>query len=255
MGILEQITPTTETDPDDEYIDDFAIMRARSRGQGLIKNMDNLKKFQQAQFGKEATASDPQDKKNRQILKQVVEFFEPIKRSTEKSDFFTSLKKGFKQENKLIVTPNEDRADELGQVTYFGWVLKQIRDTDKFHTRWIVLRGCDIYWYRNVTDLVQKDKQTLPAKPILNFKVDGKDCFSVPKIEGADGSRRLVFMSNNETDFEEILKIMTNLRIYIESTIHNRDMIDSVICSYIIERRERTEFMFRDINLHQEYRI
>ncbi len=50
------------------------------------------------------------------------------------------------------VRADDDRADELGYQNFFGNVSKRIAETKKFHARWVVLRGLDLYWYREVDD-------------------------------------------------------------------------------------------------------
>ena len=51
---------------------------------------------------------------------------------------------------------DDDRVDDLGQQNFFGYVSKRRADTSKFHERWMVLRGLDLYWYRKVDDDSQK---------------------------------------------------------------------------------------------------
>ena len=61
---------------------------------------------------------------------------------------------------------NDDRADELGQQNFFGFTHKRRAETSKFHKRWMVLRGLDLYWYRDVDD----DSQPL----IVNVNSNGR---------------------------------------------------------------------------------
>jgi len=81
-------------------------------------------------------------------------------------------------QNKISISTDEKRYDELGRVTYFGTVYKKRGDLNKFHGRWIVLRGFDIYWFREAMGLC-KGKATLPSLPVATHKFEQKECFIV----------------------------------------------------------------------------
>ena len=72
----------------------------------------------------------------------------------------------------IKVRANDDRADELGQQNFFGFTHKRRAETSKFHKRWMVLRGLDLYWYRDVDDDSQKGIMQLPAKPVKEEEFD-----------------------------------------------------------------------------------
>lgn len=56
----------------------------------------------------------------------------------------------------IKVRAEDDRADDLGAQNFYGYVAKRRAETNKFHSRWMVLRGLDLYWYRQVNDDGQK---------------------------------------------------------------------------------------------------
>jgi hypothetical protein len=48
----------------------------------------------------------------------------------------------------IKVKSDDERFDELGRINGYGNIDKQIRNTDKFHRRWINFRGFQLYWFR-----------------------------------------------------------------------------------------------------------
>ena len=84
------------------------------------------------------------------------------------------------EKNQVKVRADEAKYDELGMVNFYGYVSKRRADMNKFHDRWMVLRGQELYWYRNVGDQQQKGINILPARPILHdFNVGGQRCFVI----------------------------------------------------------------------------
>ena len=69
----------------------------------------------------------------------------------------------------MKVKADDDKEDELGTMNFFGNVAKRRGETKKFHKRWMVLRGLDLYWYRKVDDDSQKGVMQLPARPVSDF--------------------------------------------------------------------------------------
>lgn len=100
--------------------------------------------------------------------------------------------------NNVKVRADADRNDELGTLNFFGNVSKRRADTAKFHARWMVLRGLDLYWYRNVGDESQKGIMQLPAKSVGEEIVGDKQCFTLEKDEDVPNSRKLVFLHDDE---------------------------------------------------------
>ena len=56
------------------------------------------------------------------------------------------------KKSQIKVRAGEAKYDELGMVNFFGFVSKRRAESNKFHDRWMVLRGQELYWYRNVDD-------------------------------------------------------------------------------------------------------
>ena len=56
-------------------------------------------------------------------------------------------------------------------------------------------------------------------------------------------------------DFKDIIMMMTNLKIYIQQSVKNQEMIENVITSFITDRSEKSALHFKDINMHEVYRI
>ena len=106
--------------------------------------------------------------------------------------------KVFERKAPLMVTAEEAKYDELGMVNFYGYVSKRRAGLNSFHTRWMVLRGLELYWYRNVDDIQQKGISVLPAKPILtDYYAGGTKCFAVEKEESEKNSRKLEFEDEN----------------------------------------------------------
>ena len=84
----------------------------------------------------------------------------------------------FRNQN-IKVRADDLREDELGAQNFFGYVSKRRGDLNKFHERWMVLRGLDLYWYRHIDDLSQKGIMQLPAKPVTEYMIDNHTCFAL----------------------------------------------------------------------------
>ena len=70
-----------------------------------------------------------------------------------------------------------DEKPSLGTVTLAAAIYKQIKDTSKFHSRWIVLRGFNLYWYRSSDSTEAKGIIPLPSKPIVEDYVNKSAIF------------------------------------------------------------------------------
>ncbi len=53
---------------------------------------------------------------------------------------------------KRAVAAYEKGSDDFGEINFYGIVHKRRGKTVKFHTRWMVLRGIDLFWYRSASD-------------------------------------------------------------------------------------------------------
>ena len=60
--------------------------------------------------------------------------------------------KALERKKPLRVRAEEAKYDELGMVNFYGYVSKRRAGLNSFHDRWMVLRGLELYWYRNVDD-------------------------------------------------------------------------------------------------------
>ena len=98
--------------------------------------------------------------------------------------------------NKWEKIPANDDSPLYGQVNYYGNLQKQRGKTGRFHSRWVVMRGFYLFWYRSVNDKAQKGVTTLPEEPI-RFRTIGKGhkCFILEK-EKKD-SRQLAFLDSD----------------------------------------------------------
>jgi len=76
----------------------------------------------------------------------------------------TKVKGKITGKESLKVKADDFRYDELGMTNYYGSIPKRIRETKKYHTRWLVIRGFDLYFYRSPADEAQKVILPLPAK-------------------------------------------------------------------------------------------
>jgi hypothetical protein len=124
-------------------------------------------------------------------------------------------------QNRVKIKAEETRFDELGKINFYGYTIKRRGDFNKFHKRWIVIRGFDLYWFRNVSDNEHKGKLTLPSLPIVNGIMAGNQkCFMVDKQDGVSDSRRLEFNDNDQMrEFKSVVSGLTTLKMYIEKTI------------------------------------
>lgn len=97
-----------------------------------------------------------------------IDFFHPPKKTNQPSkhqgNMLTKVSSKITGKESLKVKADELRYDELGMTNYYGSIPKRIRETNKYHTRWLVIRGFDLYFYRTTGDEAQKDILPLPAK-------------------------------------------------------------------------------------------
>ena len=100
--------------------------------------------------------------------------------STYKLDFFDFSAYPQQTNLDLMVGPDEERP-ELGNVTLAAPIYKQIKNTDKVHFRWLVLRGFNLYWYRSADHSCAKGIIPLPTKPIMEVMVNKRSMFKLPE--------------------------------------------------------------------------
>jgi len=91
-------------------------------------------------------------------LNAIIEFFDPIKPkgallSKTKSTGKIKDKGSTQKHNYGKKVPADDSTqEEHGCITFYGFVDKQRFKYNAFHSRWIVLRGFNLYWYRSSND-------------------------------------------------------------------------------------------------------
>jgi hypothetical protein len=121
---------------------------------------------------------------------ECIEYFDSL-RSEDKR--FAAGMLDFKQKASIKVRTDETRYDDFGMINFYGVVSKRRAESSKFHERYMVLRGFDLYWYQKVDSIGQKGISPIPSKPIVQLMVDKKKCFVLEKEDGVKESRRLVF--------------------------------------------------------------
>ena len=163
---------------------------------------------------------------NQEEFIEFVEYFPPI---TEKpialvqdaDDDSPSAKRPRKGKGATQKTPSGRRAvaayekgsDDFGEINFYGIVHKRRGKTVKFHTRWMVLRGIDLFWYRSASDHEQKGVVRLPSIQLQHMKVGRAPCFSIME----SGDRELTFRDNEHGHhFRVALANAIGLKLFME---------------------------------------
>lgn len=82
-------------------------------------------------------------------------------------------------------------------------------------------------------------------------------CFVLEKEDGEKDSRKLVFEDSDTQsmrEFKSAITMMTNLKMYLETTISLKEKIDTSITEYLTGGPNQ-EINFNDIYLNPEHRI
>jgi len=106
-----------------------------------------------------------------------------------------------------------------------------------FHSRWVVMRGWQLYWYRNAGDSEQKGILTLPSQDITTkhtHLIAGRNSkkigFTLPKEENKDGnvaSRAMSFEGDFNTKiFRLFVSFMIKYKLYAEEMQRQGKFID-----------------------------
>ncbi len=74
---------------------------------------------------------------------------------------------------KAVVIAADDDDPEHGTTDYYGTIQKRRATSSKFHPRWIVLKGFDLYWYRTSDSKGQKGVIKLSTKAPSETFVNG----------------------------------------------------------------------------------
>ncbi len=80
-------------------------------------------------------------------------------------------KRGGKQ--KPLVIAADDNDPEHGTTDYYGTIQKRRATSSKFHPRWLVLKGFDLYWYRTSDSKSQKGVIKISTKAPSETYVNG----------------------------------------------------------------------------------
>ena len=99
----------------------------------------------------------------------------------------------FKNQPVFKVGAGEAKFDNCGMINFGGVVFKRRAETSKFHDRYMVLRGFNLYWYKKADATEQKGICPIPSQPIGDIMVGTKKCFVLEKEVSVKESRRLVF--------------------------------------------------------------
>ena len=253
----------SDEETENDWDNTISPIKSRARRAGMIRE----EKFNMPAPGLQTQKSlignkndNAKDDKEKQRWKADLEYFDKIKKIVPvQQTILDQMKSVVLLGSKHVkVRADDDKADELGQVNFFGYVTKRRAETKKFHTRWTVLRGLDLYWYRYVDDDGQKGQMQLPAKPVSDCWVEEMPCFAIEKDAKVNDSRRLVFSHNGETvmkEFRNQITTMTNLKMYIEHLCEAREKIAPAITKYLKQKAESDTLVFKDNYLDEPYRI
>ena len=96
----------------------------------------------------------------------------------------------------------------------FGYLMKRRGTTNKFHERWVVLKGFQLIWYRSPESSVPKGAVSLPCS--LVSVLEDQQCFALNLFE-----RSFVFKSdNNGREWKFALDNNICYKIYLENTMN-----------------------------------
>ena len=86
------------------------------------------------------------------------------------------------------------------------------------HSRWVVMRGWQLYWYRKAGDNEQKGILTLPSNEIIVRKDLTKISFMLPKDDGNSTVNRTMSFGDdfNTRIFRIFVSFMIRYKLYAE---------------------------------------
>ena len=126
---------------------------------------------------KSTISKNKSTRKQKIDLNSIIEFFDPIKKKKglSKKKYKGKIKeKGSTQKhaplNKKVPT-DSSTSDDHGIITWYGNVQKQRGRFNRFHLRWMMMRGLTLYWYRSPIDIQQKGSILIPNVLIHHNKV------------------------------------------------------------------------------------
>eukprot|EP01022_Parablepharisma_sp_SALTPOND_P020426 TRINITY_DN3725_c1_g1_i1.p1 TRINITY_DN3725_c1_g1~~TRINITY_DN3725_c1_g1_i1.p1 ORF type:complete len:803 (+),score=91.67 TRINITY_DN3725_c1_g1_i1:5203-7611(+) len=133
---------------------------------------------------------------------------------------------------KPMTIPADDNDPEHGTTNYYGTIQKRRATTNKFHPRWLVLKGFDLYWYRTSDSKVQKGVIKIGDKYPAEALVKNLRCFSIEEGEG-----RLLTFLNNENGHTFMVKVGNQicLKKYFDENIKNDWAFDKQIVDFFVD--------------------
>ena len=138
-------------------------------------------------------------------------------------------------------------------LSYTGNVDKRIRETEKFHQRFVMLRGFNLYWFRvdNTANSGKfKQKLPIPSTPIDFLPVPQTSTaksteirFEIKEQKELPGSKTTCFRVNKtEPDFLNAICAFCNLRRYIEDSQRNHQKLDPSITMQMVSNIKQEQF-------------
>ena len=218
---------------------------------GVAKFRKNLRYFYKkkaADYIYYYPKSDPKPKKlyhrNNFLMNRRDERLKMIKKNQEQDDqdileefsldYFDFNNYNREFDIKDLNIPSNADYSHVGKVTKAGIIHKFKGQTTSFHSRWLVLRGFNLYWYRKADDNKAKGLIPLPNIPIreLTMTDKNKSCFLME--EGI--SRNLTFLLDFVgQSWRSLLSNQIAYRYYIEYAHNNEKNLSKQIVEYFNE--------------------
>ena len=169
--------------------------------------------------------------------KNEYEYFTSIVRKNQKlsqgSGVQAAIYKKISGAKKMVVGPDSTDYSNIGRTLYYGNIKKQKgKLTNQMHPRWVVMRGWQLYWYRDAGDTEQKGILTLPSQQIVVKEGQKKISFNLPKEEAKEGikvagNRAMSFGDDFSTRvFRNFVDFMIKYKIYAEHIQKTKSLME-----------------------------
>ena len=114
-----------------------------------------------------------------------------------------------------------------------------------FHKRYMVLRGFDLYWYRD-EDRSVKGMVTLLSNDIEypHKAYGGKRCFVIATQNNRELKEMLFKDSSDNNEYKEFFDKMITFKAYIEDSIKMNQHLDTKLVQYIIQEKKPDSIVF-----------
>jgi hypothetical protein len=155
------------------------------------------------------------------------------------------------------VPADDSTQEEHGCITFYGFVDKQRFKYNAFHSRWIVLRGFNLYWYRSPHDKQQKGTITLPSMQVRVAKVGSTPCFLIAKEQNSASSRALKFkddLTGVNREFKNKVANMIAYKQYQEACGKKGQRLDPQVVDFLCESG-RGALEVRDKYMNEEHKV